>query len=118
MCPDISEPHRYVAAVSPFYPADAMLWSVLRIHATAGCIPGHIPQYSWTYWMPMVLFETTLFTLASTQALRFLIQQGKHAPAIARILLRDSLLYFGNMLALILINLIVWSTENVSTYPI
>ncbi|KAF7799871.1 hypothetical protein EIP86_011113 [Pleurotus ostreatoroseus] len=61
-----------------------------------------------------VVAELLLCVLISANltALRFLIQQGKHAPAIARILLRDSLLYFGSMLALILINLIVWSTEN------
>ena len=58
------------------------------------------------------MFESTLFVLAIIKA----VQAGRnelHTPKILVVLLRDSVAYFGGILAIILTNLVIWAAARV-----
>ncbi|THG93497.1 hypothetical protein EW026_g7756 [Hermanssonia centrifuga] len=57
----------------------------------------------------MSVFESGLFILAAAKSIKFMLYEGRQTPHLAIILLRDSMIYFGGVLALILANLITWS---------
>lgn len=64
----------------------------------------------------MTVFESALFILSAAKAIQYLINAEfrTQTPNLAYILVRDSMIYFGSVLALILINLIIWKAGRVS----
>lgn len=78
-----------------------------------GCLPQHIVQWVWVYWLPMTAFESCLFLLAAAKAAHLLCFGEGSAPSLLIVLLRDSVMYFGGVLAVILTNLIVWMVGRV-----
>ena len=73
----------------------------------------------WAYWVPMLVFETVLFALAIAKAFEEFRRQS-HTPRILIMLFRDSVAYFGGVLAVILANLVIWSAARVrrsGSYP-
>ena len=66
----------------------------------------------WAYWIPMTIFETILFVLAIVKCFK-LARDHSHAPKALIVLLRDSILYLGGVLALLLCNLVIWAAARV-----
>ena len=70
----------------------------------------------------MTIFESALFLLALVKALQLAYhkkQSGRgsgRAPNVLVILLRDSLIYFGGVLAVILTNFVVWLRGRASLF--
>lgn len=64
----------------------------------------------------MTVFESALFILSAAKAIQYLINAEfrTQTPNLAYILVRDSMIYFGSVLALILMNLIIWKAGRVS----
>ena len=69
-------------------------------------------QHIWAYWIPVLVVESLLFALAIIKALRIGLAESGTSP-ILNTLLRDSVVYFGGMLAIILVNLIIYCTARV-----
>lgn len=77
------------------------------VHSITGCIPGFIIPYAWAYWIPVLFFESILFILSAYKFLQYAREDTK-SPYLMRVLLRDSIMYFGGALSAILINFVVW----------
>ncbi|KAI0089406.1 hypothetical protein BDY19DRAFT_102160 [Irpex rosettiformis] len=96
-------------------------FSVLHLSSLfPGCAPTHIVPYAWTYWIPMTVFESALFLLAAAKAVRYLLNPDtpKQTPNLALLLVRDSIIYFGSVLALILLNLVIWKAGRSSLFAV
>ncbi|KAI0791524.1 hypothetical protein BC629DRAFT_1593127 [Irpex lacteus] len=94
-------------------------FTVLHLPPTLpGCAPTNIVPYAWSYWIPMTVFESALFILSAAKAIQYLINAEfrTQTPNLAYILVRDSMIYFGSVLALILINLIIWKASRPSLF--
>ncbi|PCH37113.1 hypothetical protein WOLCODRAFT_146538 [Wolfiporia cocos MD-104 SS10] len=72
-----------------------------------GCIPGHVVPWAWSYWIPILSFESLLFVLALVKVIQQLCTKT-HTPRLMVLLLRDSLLYFTGVLCAILCNFFTW----------
>ena len=69
-------------------------------------------RHIWAYWIPILTFESTLFVLATIKA----IEVARHefrTPKILAVLLRDSVAYFGGIVAIILTNLVISAAARV-----
>lgn len=65
----------------------------------------------------MSMFESCLFLLAVAKAVQLTCPVGEgRAPSLFSLLLRDSILYFGGVLSVILTNLIVWIVGRVRVH--
>ena len=60
----------------------------------------------------MIVFESTLFILAVSRSIQFAFGGGT-TPHLMFILIRDSVMYFGGILAVVLTNCIVWAVGRV-----
>ncbi|KAK0203922.1 hypothetical protein DFS33DRAFT_1335395 [Desarmillaria ectypa] len=80
---------------------------------TSFCVPSGIPDYFYTFWIPMIAFESLLCGLALFRGFQTfssdgpLFSSGRH---LVSILIRDSVFYFVVMFATYLTNLLVWTT--------
>ena len=77
-----------------------------------GCLLNNPSDHSWAYYVPMLIFESILFLLAIAKACQTARQEW-HTPKILVVLLRDSVVYFGGVLAIILTNLVIIFTARV-----
>jgi hypothetical protein len=66
----------------------------------------------------MTLFESALFLLAAAKAVHYVFSADARVetPNLAFILVRDSFLYFGSVVALIILNLVIWLAGRVSDW--
>ena len=78
-----------------------------------GCFPNNTVTWAWAYWIPITVFDSILFLLASYKSIEFSVYHGKNMPRLSQVLIRDSVIFFGGVLALILINLVIWSLHKV-----
>ena len=78
-----------------------------------GCIPEFEDTYTWAYWVPMAAFESVLFVLAIAKSIH-IARSESNTPKVLTVLLRDSVLYFGGVMFVILTNLIIWASVRVS----
>lgn len=81
-----------------------------------GCIVIGSEEWQWVYWLPMLLFELTLFSLAvakSVEVYRDRRSAGE-APNLLVLLIRDSVLYFAGVMVVLFTNLIMWAAAPVS----
>lgn len=64
----------------------------------------------------MTLFESALFLLAAAKAVHYICSADAQVqtPNLALVLVRDSFLYFGSVVALIILNLVIWVVGRVS----
>ena len=92
-------------------PADICV-AVTLLPQFPGCIPTNPSTHTWAYWVPMLAVESILFLLASVKAFD-VARKNLHTPKILAVLLRDSILYFGGVMAIILANLMIWSLARV-----
>ncbi|KAK7685915.1 hypothetical protein QCA50_010722 [Cerrena zonata] len=80
-----------------------------------GCFLLNTQKFAFTYWFPMITFESTLFILAIIKSVRQAMKDTT-TPHLMFILLRDSIVYFGGMLAVVLANCIVWAAGRESLF--
>jgi hypothetical protein len=103
--------------------AAVILGTVLsRVTATSELIPGKrfciplgISPYFYTFWIPILVFECFLGTLAlirGIQTTRFDHGVFHFGRDLVNILIRDSVLYFLVIFATYLTNLVVWATQS------
>ncbi|KAJ3518841.1 hypothetical protein NM688_g9384 [Phlebia brevispora] len=81
-----------------------------------GCIPTHIAPWVWIYWLPMSIFESCLFLLAVAKAAQLTYTGEGRAPSLLVVLLRDSIIFYGGVLSVILTNFIVWKVGRPSLF--
>ena len=77
-----------------------------------GCPLATPNKHIWAYWVPMLAFESTLFMLAVVKAFE-VARQEVNTSKILAVLLRDSVIYFGGIVAIILTNLVISSAVRV-----
>lgn len=77
------------------------------VHGITGCIPASIVPYAWAYWIPVFFFESVLFVLSAYKCLQYAREDTKRTY-LMRVLLRDSIMYFGGVLSAILLNFVIW----------
>ena len=76
------------------------------------CFGGTPNTRGWSYWLPVLSFETFLFIAAFTKVVQ-VAREGWYRPSILTVLFRDSVVYFGGIFALALVNLVVWAADRV-----
>ena len=84
-----------------------------------GCAAADTAKFKTrAYWVPVVVFESTVFVLAFAKAVAAVLQRRTSGdpPRLLIILLRDSIVYFGGLLAVVLANLLVWSFGGVRLF--
>jgi hypothetical protein len=75
------------------------------------CVAFGIPSYFYTFWIPMLAFETVLCSLALYKGFQALVFDGSvyhSGRGLVHILIRDSVAYFLVMFATYLTNLLFW----------
>ena len=77
------------------------------------CFGGVPDKNVWTYWVPMLSFESILFAAALFKAFK-VTREEAFTPRILTVLLRDSIAYFGGVGAIAVTNLVVWTAARVS----
>ena len=89
-------------------------WSVLPLAPfIPGCIGDKGGNDLWPYWIPVLIFETTLVALAIGRSIFYgLSRYG--TPRTLSWLVRDSILYFGGTAAFMLANFVIWIAARVS----
>ena len=90
-------------------------WCTTALHLPPqfpGCVPVDFSPHMWAYWVPLLSFQTVLFVLAMAQVL-IEARREWNTPKLLVVMLRDSLVYFGGMLAIILANVMIWATARV-----
>ena len=78
-----------------------------------GCVPNPPSDHMWAYWIPMIVFEATLCTLAIIKAIH-IAHTGTHRSRLLITMLRDTVIYFGGILVIIVINFGIWVAARVS----
>lgn len=80
-----------------------------------GCFPFNNGQiaYAWAYWVPQLVSESTLFFMTLPKTISILRGPTK-TPHFTYVLLVDSFVYFGGVVAIILLNFIIWLLPSVS----
>ena len=69
----------------------------------------------WAYFIPMLATQITLCVLALIKALQ--MASAEYAtPRVVVVLLRDTMVYYGSILALYVINEIIWTVARVSSH--
>jgi len=77
---------------------------ILQVTNLTGCTPRNIPSWCWTYWFPSAIFDSVLFILALRKTVKVVRSTTRRPPRLIVVLLRDSFLYFGIVMA--------WSAAN------
>ena len=81
-----------------------------------GCVAESFRAHFWAYWVPLSVFQGAIVVLAIIK----IWETGKqdwYTPRLLKILLRDSLAYFGGAVAIIIVNMLIWSIGRVRTAP-
>lgn len=78
-----------------------------------GCAPTNIQSWAWTFWLPLLSFEVPVFILAIIKTVQ-VARDEYNSPHMMFILLRDSIMFFVIVLAVILVNCVIWASHNVS----
>jgi len=95
-----------------------------RAHVIPGlpfCVPIDLPDYVYTFWIPILANESLLCGMAlfrGFQAFRYrqnVFQSGRH---LVTLLLRDSIIYFLIIFVTYLTNLLIWSTGKIGLIEI
>ena len=69
-------------------------------------------EHFWAYWIPITALEFVLFSLAVFKAVE-IARKELGTPRILEVLLRDSVMYFGGILAIIIANLVLYRLAKV-----
>jgi len=82
-----------------------------------GCMAGNHASFAWSFWVPSLAFESTLLFLALVKFVQE-VQAGSKPPHLMVVLLRDSALYFGVVVASIIVNLVMWTVARPSLFDV
>ncbi|THU86307.1 hypothetical protein K435DRAFT_368979 [Dendrothele bispora CBS 962.96] len=87
------------------------------------CAPVKVPDYFYTFWIPILSFETLLCFMAITKGIQTFRTSGplfRQGRQLVGILIRDSIVYFFVMFATYLTCLLVWvlGTRDMLEIPI
>ncbi|KAK7445740.1 hypothetical protein VKT23_014735 [Stygiomarasmius scandens] len=85
------------------------------------CVPSNIPNYFYTFWIPILTFETLLCTMAVTKGIQTFRTSGslfRSGRQLVGILIRDSIVYFFVMFATYLTCLLVWLIGSINMLEI
>ncbi|KAK7685918.1 hypothetical protein QCA50_010726 [Cerrena zonata] len=74
----------------------------------SGCFLINTQKLAYAYRFPMIVFESTLFILAIVKSIQYALDDST-TPHLMFVVLRDSMIYFGGVLAVALTNCIVWA---------
>ena len=77
-----------------------------------GCVPENLHVHIWAYWVPSSVFQGVILYLAINKIWE-IGKQNWHTPKLLEILLRDSLAYLGGAIAIIMVNVLIWSVGRV-----
>ena len=66
----------------------------------------------YAYLVPMLVFQSVLFVLAMFKAVH-VAYRPLDTPRVVSVLLRDSMAYFGSILAVFVVNLTIWTAARV-----
>ena len=81
-----------------------------------GCIPDDSNTHVWATLIPSLVFHSTLCSLAAVKCLQWArFEFGTSRVMI--VLVRDSATYFGGILVITVINMVIWSAARVRTVP-
>lgn len=80
-----------------------------------GCFLVNTESFAYAYWFPMITFEMTLFVLAIIRSIQFALDDTT-TPHLMFVLLRDSIMYFGGMVAVVLANCVIWAVGRESLF--
>ena len=81
-----------------------------------GCVAANNDRLKLrAYWLPTLVFESAIFFLACAKVAEVgLWKRTSDTPQVLVVLLRDSVLYFGGILALGIVNFLMWTFAGVS----
>ncbi|KAJ3485598.1 hypothetical protein NLI96_g4854 [Meripilus lineatus] len=93
----------------------AQLKSFTLPQGYTGCAPTNIQSWAWTFWLPLLSFEVPVFILAIIKTVQ-VARDEYNSPHMMFILLRDSIMFFVIVLAVILVNCVIWASHNVGLF--
>lgn len=80
-----------------------------------GCFAHNNVPYAWTIWFGIFVFESCLVGLASYKCI-INYRDRMNAPQLLKVLLRDSILFYGGVSVVALVNCLVWAFGRVSRF--
>jgi len=78
-----------------------------------GCLGVSDLPYRYAYWIPTILFETLLFALAMYKSISIGLEHSSH---LLFVLVRDSVMLYGGMLAVMSTNCLIWALGRPSLF--
>ncbi|KAF9041546.1 hypothetical protein BJ165DRAFT_1489694, partial [Panaeolus papilionaceus] len=96
---------------------DKVVATALPIPNGKFCVPGHVSDNFYVFWIPMLAYECLLCGLAFFRGLQTFRSQGslfQNGRQLVGILIRDSVLYFVVITAAYMTCLIIWVTQPTS----
>ena len=88
----------------------------LDLNLPMGCFAHNSVSYAWTVWFGILVFESAMVGLALYKCILNYRDPG-NTPQLLKILLRDSILFYGGVALVALINCLVWAFGRVSASP-
>lgn len=79
----------------------------------SGCLAQVGERHKGIYWMPVMVFESVIVALAAAKVIK-VYRDKEAAPHVLAVILRDSVIYFGGVLVLVVTNVIIWEVARVS----
>ena len=97
-------------------PALTHLYTAMALPPSfTGCVPNNPSDHTWAYWIPMLVFETTLCVLAIVKSVQIARAQ-LYTSKVLSTMLRDTVAYFGGILVIIIANFVIWFAARVSAH--
>lgn len=88
------------------------MFKLLDAASFPGCLPDHVGAFQWAYWIPCLAFELVLVLLVLAKLVRVTCAKNR-PPLVLTVLLRDSILYYGGVLVIVVCNLVTWTSVRV-----
>lgn len=73
-----------------------------------GCFGVNSEPFKYAYWIPTITFESILFLLAIYKSIE-IARENTTTPNLMYILIRDSVIFYGGMFAVVMTNCLVWA---------
>lgn len=84
------------------------IWSeIIDLRGISGCVPINIPAWCWVYWVPLATLDTVLLFFVLWKAFQMHRSSTLKTPLFA-MFLGDSILYFGGVTMMTLVNFLAW----------
>ena len=73
-----------------------------------GCLETTHDFHKWTYWIPMLVFESVIVVLAIGKLME-MARARETTPHVMTVIVRDSVMYFGGIFAFMVTNFVIWA---------